>query len=151
MLEQSKTKSDNPAGFLIKALREDWTTPATFQAKKNDEFAAQKKKEKAYIASLEAQKKQLSKEFDELRKPIFNELLLDPKEVQEVFNIVVKTQLYKDFIEPNLSPLENYHKSYFLQARMDKEFEKRHSPLFSKSNQILEKIKVLDKQIEKLK
>ena len=145
--------NNNPAGFLVKALKEDWVNGKTKSEQKKKDYLAKHKKLRQQLIDLEKQRETLIEKQKSMREPILAKLLNDKTEFEKVFQ-EAKAQDEKNnvrFIKTNLSSLENYHNSMFVSSQINAIFEKKHPELFLESNKVFDDIKQIEKEIKKAK
>jgi plasmid replication initiation protein len=152
-LTKLSNTNNNPAGFLVKALKEDWVNGKTKNEEKKKEYLAKQKKQRQQLAALEKQKESLIKQQKNMREPILSKLLNDETKFEPVFKEAKEQDLKNNvrFIKANLSPLENYHNSMFVSSQINAIFEKKHPQLFVESNKVFDEIKQVEREIKKAK
>ncbi len=147
----------NPAGFLIKALQEDWQNPKVQQEQRAKEAAKKRAEREKRIKQLEAQKEKLSAEHQKAKTPLYQQLLQNATSFDAAFQVVMsevgsfmKNTLLSDYRD--LSPIEQYHKSAFLENMVNVQFQKLHPELFDAINaRYQEQIQMIEKEINSLK
>jgi len=82
----SAQAKENAAGFLISALKGDWTTSKNLQKAKSNEKAKGRKEAEKKIKALNLNIEKLSLQKDELNKPILAELISD-KSILEIAHV----------------------------------------------------------------
>jgi plasmid replication initiation protein len=155
--ESKATGNGNPAGFLIKALQEDWQNPKLQQEKKAKEAAKLRAEKEKRIKQLEAQKEKLSREHQKAKAPIYQQLLQNEASFNTAFETVMAES--GDFMKStllsgyrDLSPKEQYQKSGFLENLVNFQLQKLHPELFDTMNgQYQEQVRLLEEEISNLK
>ncbi len=152
LLDQSKTAGSNPAGFLIKALREDWKTPKVFQEQKKREIAKQRKDRHLQIVKLEKQREIINQQYRKLREPILIKLVNNEAAFMEAYQVIEKKEQGSSFrtLKKNLSPHENYHQSPIVSSQINIQLEANYPELFAEVRELYQKQKQLDTEIKKL-
>lgn len=150
LLEQSKAKA-NPAGFFIKALREDWLSPklkrTESKPKKKGRSHAKKK-----LHSLERKETDLQKKHEALRQSIFNKIIKgNPDEFQRIYESIEDDHPVIRYKKPGLTPLENYKDSIFLRVKINALLEESHSDKLAETKGLGEELQSVKDQIEILK
>ena len=137
LLKQTKNK-DNPTGFLIKALKEDWINSAavqTEQDKKTQEMAAQRKEAVKQIKILEHLIDKLTKEKNVIDSKIIEELIQDEAILQKAYNTVLDGMgpFFKSHLSQilHLSIIEQYNGSVFIAQGINLELMKSYPEKFS--------------------
>ena len=128
LLQQSKS-TKNPAGFFIKAVKEDWTIPTLFQKKqtkihensKSSELSALEKEIDARTASYESRKQEIAAAYFRAHQEVLVPLL---KEIGEQYSIMRKQ------IKPYLSDPFNYQENRSVAALVNTKLEQNEPALF---------------------
>lgn len=152
-LTKISNTNDNPAGFLIKALKEDWVNGKTKNEQKKQEHLAKQKKLRQQITVLEKQKETLLKKQKAIREPILTKLLKDQTKFEKAFKeVITQDETNKiRLIKPNLSPLENYQKNMFIRSQINTIFEKTYPELFIEVDKIFNTIKQIEIELKQAK
>lgn len=141
LLQESKRVGEggNPAGFLVKALQEDWQSSKA-QREQQTSVAARKKAGTAdRLKQLDAEKTALARQHELAKTPIYEQLLADA----ELFATAYQNALAEsgDFVKGtllgskhDLSPLEQFRDSTFLASMVKLQFQKMRPELFSDIN-----------------
>jgi len=150
-LTRLSNTNNNPAGFLIKALKEDWVSAKAKNEQKKKDYLAKKKKLKIELLALEKQHELLNREYKAKREPIFLKLINDEEIFIEAFQELQKEDQKNNIkiIKSNQTALENYKNSIFFSSHINSIFERKYPELFIDVNKISRKIKEIEVEIEK--
>lgn len=158
LVRESKSATNgNPAGFLIKALQEDWQNPKLQQERKAKEAAKLRAEREKRVKQLEALKEKLSKEHQKAKAPIYEHLLQNEASFKSAFDAVMaeagdfmKTTLLSGYRD--LPPMEQYQKSGFLENLVNFQLQKLHPELFAAINGSYQaRVKQIEDEIKTLK
>lgn len=165
LMRESKSGQDKPAGFLIKALQEDWKSGksaapearAAAAPSNRDEVQRKIEENRKKLKQLEAKKEVLSQEIRQHNAPIYERLLAD----EAVFGAAFEQVLAEtgDFIKNNvfsslnhLPPAEQYRQSTLLENMVNAKLREQNPHLFQPANQqFSEQMKNLDAEIKALR
>ena len=157
LLKQTKNK-DNPTGFLIKALKEDWANSTSVQAEqttKGTETATQRKVAENQIKSLGLQIERLTNEKSEIEHRIIEVLMQDAVVLQKAHDTVLEGM--GPFFKSHLAQIlhlpikEQYYGSVFITQGINLELIKSYPEKFSEAQTLETQIGAYKKQIEALK
>ena len=160
LLKQTKNK-DNPTGFLIKALKEDWANSTVVQPiqpeqiAKTAETATQRKAAENQIKSLGLQIEGLTNEKNEIEQKIIGVLMQDEVVLQKAYDTVLEGM--GPFFKSHLAQIlhlpikEQYYGSVFITQGINFELMKSYPENFSEAQAVEIQIGVYKKQIEALK
>jgi hypothetical protein len=148
LVQQSKAQK-NPAGFFVKAIREDWLSPEVLKKQKIDSKKREASKNKKYRKELEQKREEKLKEYDETRQSIITSYFSKkPRELNSILQKLHKSKpLLRSRISSEKSPEENYNGSPMIHALVNLELEKKHPELFTQLDSIKEEIVKLEKDI----
>ena len=141
LLRESKGVGEgNPAGFLIKALQEDWQN-AKAQREQTAKTAAQKTATAtARIKQLLLEKETLAAQHEKAKAPIFENLVADAPLFEEAYQNAlaesggfVKATLLGS--KQNQSPMEQFRDSPFLSSMVKMQLQKLRPALFEALNE----------------
>lgn len=113
-LLQTKQDMENPAGFLVKALQEDWLTPKAVKEKATQAIKKDKLDKQSQIRLLEKQIEDLEKQCTETEKPIFENLVNDETIFAKAYAKFLEENdgyLLRSVINQYKTPLEVYYNS----------------------------------------
>ncbi len=134
LLRQSKNK-DNPTGFLIKALKEDWVSTQVVLPIKTSETTAQRKEAEKKIKAIERQIEKLSKDRNSINMKVIEELIQDEFILRKAYDIVIeglgpffKTHLAKI---SHLPIKEQYNDNIFITQSIHSELMKLYHDRFT--------------------
>lgn len=157
--ESKATGHNNPAGFLIKALQEDWQNPKQQQDQRTKETARKRAEKEKKLRQLESLKEKLSAEYQKAKVPLIRQLLLDEAAFNAAFDTVMseagsffKNNLLSEY--RHLPPIEQYRKSAFLENMVNMQLQKLRPDLFEdlyrrhqdRARQLEEEIKALKQE-----
>ena len=156
-LELMKTGNppENAAGFFIKALKEDWTTPSKNKAVKTKADAEKLIKAKKKLKNLEMKIEKLKKEKKAIETPIYKKLLEDETILNSAYEAAVEK--LGEFVKSNMTDvlklpkLEQYEKNGFINAGIRVELSEKFSEKFEKAKLIENQILKLEKAIDSFK
>jgi plasmid replication initiation protein len=153
LLQQSKAQK-NPAGFLVKAIKEDWQNPALFRKKKVAAAKAQAAKLEKQVNALERKKEGLTKALDKARE----EAVLKAYEGKDdalstIIDSVVPIGhiLRRTAVKKNLTPLENYKASAMLSSLVNGHIRDHRPQVFEHLKAQVKEVAATQKEIESLK
>lgn len=153
LLQQSRTKGgDNPAGFFITALKQDWQSSSTVKEQQKKTAQAQRRQARQILAGLEAEKERLNAQHETKRKAAIEELLAD----EEIFSsfyaqaVMKMGNLKAVSIKPDLSPRENYQASPILSSSIHLLLEKAYPQTFHPLVTSRQEIEAVEKKIKEL-
>lgn len=158
LVRESKSATNgNPAGFLIKALQEDWQNPKLQQERKAKEAAKLRAEKGKRVKQLELQKEKFAAEHQKAKAPIFQQLLQNEASFKTAFDTVMaeagdfmKSTLLSGYRD--LTPMEQYHKSAFLENMVNGQLQKMHPELFDGINGSYQAlVKQIEEEIGSLK
>ncbi|MEO1262056.1 MAG: replication initiation protein [Bacteroidota bacterium] len=154
LAERSKNKN-NAAGFIIKALREDWVSDKTFREIKSREAIKKRKKKEREVKVLQDRLEKLAKKRDLVKAPIIEGLMIDDAVANSVYETVMGEMgslLKKHLSEVSTLPIrEQYEGSIFLKNGMNLELAERFPEKFSEVQVIQEQIDQIENNIKSLK
>lgn len=154
LLEQSKVNGgSNPAGFLIKALQEDWRNSKKVDKKVNKQILKEDEKTKLEnkIAQLQRQKSALQKEWSKAKAPIINAILKDEQLFLEIYEQVMGKMgnISRSLVNSAQTPREQYLDSSMLHNLMNLETCNRFPNKFVEiENQYKKQIDILNAKLK---
>jgi plasmid replication initiation protein len=154
LLKQAKNK-DNPTGFLIKALKEDWGVNQTpSQPIKALETVSQRRDIEKQIKILEREIEKLNKEKNAINAKIIEKMICDEALLRKAYDSVIeglgpffKTHLLQI---THLPILEQYNTNVFIKQGVNLELIKSYAYKFSGTTDFDSKIESYKKEIEQL-
>jgi plasmid replication initiation protein len=154
LLKQAKNK-DNPTGFLIKALKEDWgVTQTPSQPIKIKETVSQRKDIEKQVKTLEREVEKLNKEKNAINAKIIENMICDEPLLRKAYDSVIeglgpffKTHLLQI---THLPILEQYNSNVFIKQGVNVELIKSYTDKFAETMAFDTKIGEHKKQIELL-
>lgn len=150
LLDQSKT-SFNSAGFLIKALKEDWLSSQTIKNRAKENTKKLRKNDLKKLEDLKRNEERLLKEYEDKRNMIFGRIIAhNPELFEKAYNSVKNHSIIK-YKNPQLSPKENYNQSIFLQVKINAFLEDANQNLFEGTKEFYKKIEAVRHQIAAIK
>ncbi len=137
LLRESKGVGEgNPAGFLIKALQEDWQS-SKVQREQQVKSSAQKVASAANrIKQLTAEKEARKVQHEKMKAPLFESLLADVGLFGEAYKnaLAESGEFVKDTLlgpKRDLSPMEQFRDSPFLASMVKMQLQKLRPELFA--------------------
>lgn len=120
LLEQSKTTDKNPAGFLIKALKEDWKSPTLFAKQKEEKRKSTKFQRNKQKIILEKKIENLKKKSEILSNKALQPLINDADIFKIAYDYGMKKlgNFGRKYIKNEQSPKEHYQLSPFLSSQI---------------------------------
>lgn len=151
----SAQSKENAAGFLIKAISEDWNSSKNVQKIKNQKAIEEKRKAVKNVKLLENKVEKLLKEKGQKSKVIFNEIMTDNVVFQKAYdNAVIELGDFfkKNRIELLSKPLiEQYNNSPFLEAAVNTQFHKMFPKKFNETKELEKLISEIESKIKHIK
>jgi plasmid replication initiation protein len=139
LLRQAKNK-DNPTGFLVKALKEDWIGNSTLSVTtviKPKETTIQRKEAEKQIKMLERQIEKLLKDKNAITEKIIANLITDENILQTAYDTVIKGMgpFFKTHLLQitHLPTLEQYKNNIFVAQSIHTELVKCFPNKFSET------------------
>lgn len=156
-LELTKTSASrgNAAGFLIKALQEDWATSKTKQEFQTKEAIKKYKAIQSKIKALKTKIEKLSVEKEAAKNPVFKRLVADETILKEAYDVVMEG--LGDFMRNHVSSVkhlpikEQYEQQVTIQQSINFQLTQKFPEKFSKAQSIDDVIQAAQKEIETLK
>lgn len=152
LLDQSKAMA-NPAGFFIKALREDWKSPELFRKIRTSKAKAEKARLQRRLNWLEKTEDKLQREFRQKRQEIVdNHFEANADEFEEIYNAIENIPgSIIQYKKPGFSPEENYQKSIFLKEEVNKRLRDSHPEMFAPLVPLSQKLDEIKEEIKQIK
>ncbi len=157
LLKHTKNK-DNPTGFLIKALREDWSNSAvnqTEQPLKVQETAIQRKEVEKQVKILVHQVEKLTEEKNDITHKIIEDLILNEEILQKAYDTVLDGMgpFFKSHLSQilHLPMMEQYRGNVFITQGINLELIKSYPEKFSATHILEVEIGECRTQIDVLK
>ena len=85
----SSSKTENPAGFIIKALQEDWLTSKTIKAIEEQKAVRQHRQQQNLLKQLEKQFETLKQQYQKAQTGIIDRLIADATHFQTAYDGVM--------------------------------------------------------------
>ncbi|MBI1227779.1 MAG: RepB family plasmid replication initiator protein [Bacteroidetes bacterium] len=151
LAERSNSRS-NTAGFVVKALREDWVSDKALQEHKGRVATKKHHDKENKIKALEKQVEELSRKWEGIKAPLVESLMADEAITKSVYDTVldgmggVMRQHLSKIL--HLPIFEQYNESPFIHSGMNVEFARRYPEQFAKAEEVLAQIKKTNKDIE---
>lgn len=147
LLQQSKA-SKNPAGFFIKAIKEDWASPTLFKKKKNPKESAARKQQE--LALQESQLRKLTKQLESERQLIIDGFFAEnPKELKPILKAIGdRYPIVRNQVEPLLLVPESYSANRSVAALVNVEVERRQPESFIAMEAIKAEIEAVTAKIK---
>ena len=151
LLEQAKAKT-NPAGFLIKALKEDWISPKVSKEQKKQKRNKERSQAEKQLRTLEKREEKLFAEHESLRQSIFDNIIKDSEgEFLHIYESIEDNHPVIKYKKFGRSPIENYRHSPFLRVKINAILEEKHSKKLTKADALKQQLQDIKEQIGKLK
>lgn len=154
-LAERSNNQNNTAGFIIKALKEDWISDKTLRDHKIRVATKKQSEKENKIKALEKQVDELSVKRDALKAPVIEALMDDESIAKPVYEAVMGEM--GEFMKKHLAKVlhlpirEQYKESVFIQNGMNVEFAKRYPDKFAEAQKAQVQIDQINKDIETLK
>jgi plasmid replication initiation protein len=133
LLRQSKNK-ENPTGFLIKALKEDWINSQAVLAVKTLESSAQRKEAEKRVKAIERQIEKLNKDRNLINIKVIEGLIKDEAVLRKAYDTVI--QGLGPFFKTHLAQIshlpinEQYSDNIFITQSINSELMKTYHERF---------------------
>ncbi len=153
LLAQSKTSDKNPAGFLIKALKEDWKKPKLFVEQRKSDRQKDLGKKKQNIALIKAKIRKLEIKLAAEKEDALRVLIADKEKFTVAYNqgmAKLVDSIRRDVKRKYSTPMEQYTKSAFLSSAVNIYLSETYPEQFQLYFLINENIKTLKKELEQL-
>ena len=152
MLEaQPQGRIENRAGWLLQAIKENWTDEKLLKQQQAKARAENKHK----ITMLQRRKEELQQQYEQQCETIFRQIVQKtPEVVAETLNLVLEQQPELKqgvFYDSTKTPLENYQRAFIqipVNKKLREKYPKRFAELDSKYQRTFQE---LDEQIAKLR
>ena len=151
LLRTSKDKKANPAGFLVKALQEDWVNTKSTQ--KDIEPTKQNKSEslQSNKKDLEKQEYALKKKINQNLQPILEDLFKTEDIMNQIFELVMleqaETSLLARTIRQHESSRIAYEKNPALKSMMNQKIQATHPDYFTSLGADIAALKSIQKML----
>ena len=151
-LKASKDKKANPAGFLVKALQEDWANPKS--APKDVEPKKQSKSEifQTEKRDLEKQEYALKKKINQNLQPILLDLFNNEDILNQTFELVMLEQAEASLLARTIRQYETsriaYEKNPALKSMMNQKLQATHPDYFTSLNADIAALKAIQKMLK---
>lgn len=145
----------NSAGFLIKALKEDWVSSQSLKAHQQKIAIKKLNQVKQKLNTIENQIKKLSTKRDKIHEKIMSEFITDNQLLESIYQEVISEMGNfgkKYFFDISSLPIiKQYQKSPMLKTSIDAKIRKMHSQTFDNIIVIEQNIEQLEKEAKKLR
>ena len=155
LLEQSKTEGINPAGFIIKALKEDWQSPKTFHDHRRKASQAERLSNIKVVDQLNVEKKVLKKKLKLDEATIFEKLIANEVVFKDAYTYalskmgkVAKQGAYAKI--KDLPAMEQYQESAFISSGVHIYLKENFKNAFKSLIKLEQSIKAIDLKIGEL-
>ncbi|MEM6338429.1 MAG: replication initiation protein [Pseudomonadota bacterium] len=150
LLEQTKTTS-NPAGFFIKALKEDWKIIGIKKKTQQKKNTGERKKALVQANKLLKEKRSLEKENEAAVKTIMTNWIAQNKvKYLDIYDNIEDYGKVVRLKKPHLDPMENYEQSPFLTATINIEVMKKYPHLFREVKAKQQRIKDIEDLVKEM-
>ena len=144
LLRGSKPDMDNPVGFLIKALQEDWITSKSAKEIESQRHLKELREKQEKSRQLEKQYEQVQKQYNQMLKPIYEQLANDPSvfiaTYEKVLSEYEQGTLFHKIIMEYDTPQLAYQKSTALNSLMKDSFLKNYPDAFESVKELNDSI-----------
>lgn len=145
------SKTENPAGFIVKALQEDWHTSKAAQAVVEQKTIRENRQRQNQIKQLEKKLDALKKDYQTAIEPIFERLANDGKAFNTAYSGVMEqydeTALFSRIVSQFQTPQVAYQGNMALRSLMNEYFKKHFEEAFVSLSVLVGDIDVLKKEI----
>ncbi len=154
-LVKNSASKDNTAGFLIRALQEDWTSSKSFQQLKAKEVAKERKAAQNKLKVLETKIEKLNKEKEAIKAPMIEKLIDDDAILKTAYDAAMNEM--GEFMKKHVSSVkhlpirEQYAKQVTINTYINIELSKRFPEKFKVIQPIEKSIQKIHREIEVLK
>ena len=151
----SNAKTENPAGFIVKALQEDWHTNKATQAIEEQKAVRENQQRQRQVKQLEKQLDSLKSHYQTAIEPIFERLAADEKTFLEAYAGVMNQYDAASLFSRGISQFPTARAAYqgyaALRSLMN-EYNRKHFPAeFAVLNTFLIEMEGIKKEIAVLK
>ena len=157
LLEQQKDKQKNPAGFLVRAIKEDWLSKKliddTKEVDAKKKIAAKNRK----IHTLKYRLNELEQKERKAEKAVLDKLLSDNDIFLNAFNPTMEELSTNKFFQENyyqniknLPPLEQYKKTSFISVSVNNKLKDSYPEKFEQILLLEKTISGIKKELERL-
>lgn len=152
LLQQSKAQK-SPAGFFIKALKEDWQNPVLSKKKEVARANRQKEANKRKLRKLEDEKDKASRELDQLtRKAVISFYADKESDLMAIIDQVLPVgKVGRRSVKASLTAIQNYQESPIVSAMVNGEIKKTNPSLLEHLEEKTQALEALRTEIEALK
>lgn len=154
LLQAAKPEMDNPAGFLIKALQEDWLTSKTTKDATLQNVKKEKQDKFSQLRMLEMRMDAYENQQTILQISLFEKLASDEKLFTQAYSAFLKENdsfLMKEVLRIYDSPMEAYNNSIMVSSIVQVHYQKIAPNAFEALNALKLKIKTTREELKKLK
>lgn len=149
------SKTENPAGFIIKALQEDWLTSKAAQAIVEQKTIRENRQRQSQIKQLEKRLDTLKKDYQTAIDPIFERLAHDGNAFLAAYNGVMSQYDASSMFSRSLSQYPTIQAAYrgntALLSLMNDYFKKHFSIEFESLTVLVDEIEVVKKELNTMK
>jgi plasmid replication initiation protein len=144
LLKTTKPDVENPVGYLIKALQEDWVSSKASKEVENQRQLNEQREKHNQAKKLEKQIELAQKQYNAMLKPIFEKLASNPALFMEAYETVLATYLpetmFYKMIKGHSTPQLAYKNSTALYSLINNYFVQNFAFEFGEATSILENI-----------
>ncbi len=154
LLKNSKSGTENPVGFFIKALQEDWVTSKATKEVENQRQLKEQRDKQSALKQLEKRLLLMTKQYTLSLKPIFEKLASDVNIFNEAYQHVLNefgegTMFYRSIMDQK-TPRAAYQNNVALSSIMNDRFFKLYPQNFEETQKIGLEIEAIKKEIKTL-
>lgn len=154
LAKASKTSTDNLAGFVVKALQEDWQKKTETPPPSVSKPETAQKKAQNQIKQLETQIRQLEKQYADTLAPIYATLAADEKLFEKSYQNVLNSYAPDSIFRQNLREFGTskaaYAENAALNALMNAQFKEIAPAAFASTNTLADKIRTLKQDLKEI-
>ncbi|MEL6717882.1 MAG: hypothetical protein AAFP82_04135, partial [Bacteroidota bacterium] len=148
LLQQSKAQN-NPAGFFVKAVREDWKNPKLFKTQKIQEAKRAKAAKEQKRKDLESARESLVKELEARKDNIASDYFRDnPKVLKRILQEVKEEHsILGKYFQPGADGYKIYRSTKMVASLVNLIFEGEYPEYFAQLQNHQDKIETLEKKL----
>jgi hypothetical protein len=149
------SKTENPAGFIIKALQEDWLTSKASQAIEEQKTIRENRQRQSQIKQLEKQFDTLKRDYQTAVEPIFERLSNEENAFLAAYNGVMcqydTSSLFSRSVLQNPTPKAAYQSNTALRSLMNEYFRTHFTGAFESLAAMTHDLELMKKELVLLK
>ena len=118
----SAQSKSNAAGFLVQALREDWTSSAALKKQQEKKYIEERSKAEKKYRRLIKETENISKQEDSLKEEIIKKLIVDKQLLEDAYTMAMKG--LGDFMKKHIKSMDGIN---IFSLPIEKQYNKSHN------------------------